>query len=337
MRHIIIGGDGFVGHILAADLYAQGQSVIVADIVKSAHEVYARVPFVPIDVTKPVTLAAIGLQADDMVYNLSAKMLSPIMPRAKRYDFFYPVNYFGTKHILEWMEQAGAKRLVHYTTDMVYGHSVVTPQTEDHACAPLGHYGQSKLDTETLAATYRAKGFRISIFRPRLIIGPGRLGILEKLFKLIDLNLPVPMIGSGRNPYQFVSVFDCASAAALAWKAGVPNEAYNLGSDTPPPVRELLRRLVREAGSRSLVVPTPGFLVKFTLNTLDFVNLPLMDPEQYLIADEECLLDCSKAKRELGWAPKYRDDDMLIAAYKEYRAKKSAGRAHLAASKPQTT
>ena len=325
MRHIIIGGDGFVGNNLASNLHARGEQVVIADIVKSNHEVYANVPFVHLDVTKPEAFAGLPLTPDDMVYNLSAKMLSPIMPRAKRYDFFYPVNYFGTKNILEWMERNGAKRLVHYTTDMVYGHSKVTPQTEEHACAPLGHYGQSKLDTETLAANYRLKGFNISIFRPRLIIGPGRLGILEKLFKLIDANLPVPMIGSGRNPYQFVSVFDCASAAELAWRAGVPNQAYNLGSDTPPSVRDLLGRLIKEAGSRSILIPTPGFLVKFTLNSLDAVNMPLMDPEQYLIADEECLLDCSKAKREIGWAPKYRDDDMLIAAYKEYRAKKLSG------------
>lgn len=78
----------------------------------------------------------------------------------------------------------------------------------------------SKLATERLAEEYRAKGFKISIFRPRLIIGPGRLGILVKLFKLIDLNLPVPMIGGGNNPYQFISVFDCASACVAAWKAG---------------------------------------------------------------------------------------------------------------------
>jgi dTDP-glucose 4,6-dehydratase len=327
MRHIIIGGDGFVGHILATNLHAKGEQVVVADITKSSHAIYQHVAFVHVDVTKPRTFEGLKLQANDMVYNLSAKMLSPIMPKAKRYDFFYPVNYFGTKNILEWMETAGARRLVHYTTDMVYGHSKVTPQKEDHPCAPLGHYGQSKLDTETLASTYRQKGFNITIFRPRLIIGPGRLGILEKLFKLIDASLPVPMIGSGRNPYQFVSVFDCASAAELAWRAGVPNEAYNLGSDTPPSVRDLLGRLIKEAGSRSILVPTPGFMVKLTLNALDAINKPLMDPEQYLIADEECLLDCSKAKREIGWAPQFRDDDMLIAAYKEYRAKKTAGRA----------
>jgi dTDP-glucose 4,6-dehydratase len=83
---------------------------------------------------------------------------------------------------------------------------------------------------------------RISIFRPRLIIGPGRLGILSKLFTLIDANLPVPMIGSGRNPYQFISVFDCAEAARLAWRAGVPNEAYNLGSDNPAAGAKAARR-----------------------------------------------------------------------------------------------
>jgi hypothetical protein len=33
---------------------------------------------------------------------------------------------------------------------------------------------------------------------------------------------------------------------------------------------------------------------------LDWINLPLMDPEQYLIADEACILDTSKAKRELA-------------------------------------
>ena len=194
--------------------------------------------------------------------------------------------------------------------------------TEDHPVAPLGEYGLSKLKTEELAAEWRKRGMSISMFRPRLIIGPGRLGILEKLFKLIDYNLPVPMIGSGKNPYQFISVFDCAEAARLAFKAGVPNEAYNLGSHNPPPVQEAARRPDPHAGSRSLLVPTPGWAVKRTLDLLDLLNLPIMDPEQYLIADEIACSTSSRPKRELGWVPQYRDEDMLIAAYKEYRAKK---------------
>jgi dTDP-glucose 4,6-dehydratase len=322
MKHVIFGGDGFVGRHLAPKLLADGAEVVVADIVKSDLKHYRSARFVKCDVTDAASVEAVGLKADDMVYNLSAKMLSPIQTRAKRHDFFFPVNYYGTLHIIEAMDAVGASKLVHFTTDMIYGHTVVTPMTEDHPVAPLGEYGLSKQMTEELAAEWRKRGMQISLFRPRLIIGPGRLGILEKLFKLIDMNLPVPMIGSGKNPYQFISVFDCAEAARAAWKAGVPDEAYNLGSLNPPPVRKLLGDLIKHAGSKSLLIPTPGWAVKRTLDLFDLMNMPIMDPEQYMIADEECVLDVSKAERQLGWVPKYRDEDMLIAAYSEYRGKK---------------
>ena len=163
------------------------------------------------------------------------------------------------------MAARGATKLVHFTSDMIYGHAKTAPVTEEHPADPLGEYGKSKLATEHLCQRYRDNGMRITIFRPRLIIGPGRLGILLKLFRLIDMHLPVPMIGPGKNAYQFVSVYDCASAARLAWQAGLPNEVYNLGSDDPPPVRELLSQLIAEACSRSVLVPTPAILVKAVL------------------------------------------------------------------------
>jgi dTDP-glucose 4,6-dehydratase len=334
MRQIIFGGDGFVGRHLAPKLIADGEEVVVVDIVKSDLPHYSKARFVKCDVTDAAQVQAVGIRADDMVYNLSAKMLSPIQVRDKRHEFFWPVNYHGTENIIHAMARADATKLVHYTTDMIYGHTVVYPMTEEHPVAPLGEYGWSKLKTEELAADWRAQGMNISLFRPRLIIGPGRLGILEKLFKLIDWNLPVPMIGSGRNPYQFISVFDCAEAARLAWKAGVPNEAYNLGSLNPPSVRKLLGDLIQHAGSKSILIPTPGWAVKRTLDLLDWMNMPIMDPEQYLIADEDCLLDVSKGKRDLGWVPQYRDEDMLIAAYREYRAKKDGAAVAAAHSVP---
>lgn len=323
MKHVIIGGDGFVGAVLASDLHGRGEDVLVADIRKSPHPVYSNVAFQHLDVTNRAAFEDLPLHRDDIVYNLSAKMLSPIMPRAKRREFFWPVNYDGTANILDFMEARGATKLIHFTTDMIYGHARQVPVKADHPAEPLGEYGHSKLASEALCQRYRARGMSISIFRPRLIIGPGRLGILSKLFRLIDLNLPVPMIGSGRNAYQFVSVYDCAAAARLAWEAGIPDAAYNLGSDDPPPVRDLLGNLVQEAGSRSVLVPTPGPLVKAALGFLDLVNLPLMDPEQYLIADEYYIVDTGAAHRDLGWVPRHRDEDMLIAAYRDYRAGRS--------------
>ena len=258
MKHIIVGGDGFVGHRLAADLHVLGEEVLVADVQQSAHKVYDHVAFHAFDITEPDSVAALPIEPDDVVYNMAARMLSPILPRPQRRDFFWPVNTDGVAHLLDAMEQRGCNRLVHFTTDMVYGYSKMVPQTEEHPTEPLGPYGESKLVTEDMCRAYRAKGMRISVFRPRLIIGPGRLGILIKLFKLVDAGLPVPMIGGGRNPYQFISVYDCASAAVCAWRAGIPNGEYNIGSDDPPSVRVLLKRLIEEAESRSFVLPTPG-------------------------------------------------------------------------------
>ncbi|KQV42515.1 MULTISPECIES: NAD(P)-dependent oxidoreductase [unclassified Rhizobium] len=329
MKHVIFGGDGFVGRHLAHKLVQEGQEVLVADVAKSDLPHYARARFVHCDVTKEEDVMKVEIGPDDMVYNMAAKMLSPLQIRSKRWEFFWPVNYYGAENIMKATARSGANRLVQFTTDMIYGHTVQSPQTEDHPAKPLGEYGKSKWATEQLAAEWRKQGMKITIFRPRLIIGPGRLGILEKLFKLIDANLPVPMIGSGKAPYQFISVFDCAEAAYLAWRGGVPNEAYNLGSDNPPSVRKLLGDLIVHAGSKSFLIPTPGFAVKATLAAFDAINLPIMDPEQYLIADEMCVRETGKLKRDLGWKAQYKDGDMLIAAYDEYRAKKAG---HVAAA-----
>ncbi|MCW5695713.1 MAG: NAD(P)-dependent oxidoreductase [Bauldia sp.] len=334
MKHVIIGGDGFVGRHLARQLVDLGETVVIADIARSPWPVYEHVTYLPVDVTDAAAVATLPIEPGDAVYNLSAKMLSPIQTRAKRHDFFWPVNYRGAENVMKAMAARGVTTLVHFTTDMVYGHTFSWPQDETHATAPLGEYGESKLATERLAETYREQGLSISIFRPRLIIGPGRLGILSKLFKLIDRHLPVPMIGSGRNPYQFISVHDCASACVAAWRAGFPNEAYNLGSDDPPSVRELLGGLIEEAKSRSFLLPTPAWAVKATLNLLDRLNMPIMDPEQYMIADEYCLLDTTKAKTQLGWRPLYDDTAMLRAAYREYRAGLAKGGATAAHAVP---
>lgn len=325
MKHVIFGGDGFVGRYLAKDLAERGEEVLVADIAKSDLGHYGAVDHIHCDVTNSASVAGVPVAADDMVYNLSAMMLSPIQKRIDRYPFFYPVNTFGAANIMAHMAASGASKLVQYTTDMVYGRTVKTPQDEGHPINPIGHYGGSKAETEAIADDWRKRGMDITIIRPRLIIGPGRLGILGKLFKLIDMNLPVPMIGSGNNPYQFISVYDCAEVARLAWEKGVPNGAYNLGSDNPPPVKKLLGDLIKSAGSKSILVPTPGFAVKWTLAGLDWLNVPLMDPEQYLIADEYCVRDTTAAKRDFGWTPKYRDEDMLVAAYAEYRGAKDKG------------
>ena len=320
MKHVIIGGDGFLGRHLARALVERGEEVVIASLHRSDDlDIYRTVPFVPVDITRPLDVARLPIEADDVVYHFAARLLVPIVRRSERKDYFWSVNYHGTENVLRHTFERGCRRVIYFTTDMVYGRTRAVPKAEDHPREPLGPYGASKVASEGLCEAYRDKGMNVTIFRPRLIIGPGRLGILVKLFRLIDLNLPVPVIGDGRNHYQFISVFDCVGASLAAVDGGVPNAAYNLGSLDPPTVRELLTGLIQAAGSRSFVLPTPAGLVKRALAGLDLLGLPLMDPEQYLIADETCVVDVSKAERELGWRPRYRDDEMLLAAYREYK------------------
>ena len=327
MKHVIVGGDGFLGRHLARALVERGEEVVIASLHRSDDlDIYRTVPFVPVDITRPEQVAALPIAADDVVYHFAARLLMPIVRRSERKEYFWSVNHHGTENVLRHSLERGCRKVVYFTTDMVYGHTRTVPKTEDHPREPLGPYGASKVASERLCEAYRERGLNVTIFRPRLIIGPGRLGILARLFRLIDLNLPVPVIGDGRNHYQFISVYDCVSASLAAVDHGVPNAAYNLGSLNPPTVRELLNRLIREAGSRSFVLPTPAGAVKRVLGALDVLGIPLMDPEQYLIADETCILDVSKAERELGWRPQHRDDDMLLAAYREYKKPSNARR-----------
>jgi len=324
LKHIITGGDGFLGTELAKKLVARGENVLVIDIKKTDSPHYEDVDFMQIDICDKAALATVPVDPDDIVYHFAARLLVPILKRAERQEYFWSVLYQGTENLFDYLEnQTGCRQVLYYTTDMVYGHTLENPRPESHPREPLGPYGNAKYESELLCEKYRERGFRITIFRPRLIIGPGRLGILESLFKLIDNNLPVPTIGSGRNFYQFISVSDCAEICLAAVAKGIPNEAYNVGSLGAPRVRELLKSLIKSAGSKSIVVPTPAFAVKFVLSILDKLNIPLLDPEQYLIADETCVLSMEKAKRDLDWEPKDSDADMLFAAYATWKESQS--------------
>ena len=326
MKHIIFGGDGFLGTEFTKELVKRNERVLICDEKQSPQFGNYELPgveYLKMDVTDKSSFEPIVVEEGDIVYHFAARLLVPILPRAEREDYFWQSLYVGTTNVLEWMESKGLRNMVYYTTDMVYGHTVENPRTEEHPCAPIGPYGEAKYQTEHLVDTYREKGFNITLFRPRLIIGHGRLGILEKLFVLVDKNLPVPTIGSGKNYYQFISVGDCAAACLAAVDKNFPNENYNLGSTNPPTVNELLKQLVAEAGSKSILIPTPAFAVKWTLDILDRIGKPLMDPEQYWIADETCVLDCSKAQRELDWVPKDDDTSMLLVAYRDYKEGKS--------------
>ena len=325
----IFGGNGFVGRYLAIELSRRGKEATVIDLHDALDSrIPSAVKYMKADIRNLHELEAIPFSEHDVVINLAAAQYHTKVPR-NRHDYFFSTNTVGTKNILTAMREKGCNRLIQFTTDMTYGKPEYLPVDTKHPQNPFGPYGESKKACEEICKEFRntkhltGGGINICIFRPRMISGPGRLGILVKLFKLIDMNLPVPTIGNGRNHYQMVSVFDCVSAILCAIEKGVLNKEYNLGSKESPDITTLLRGVIKTARSRSFVVHTPGKLVKFMLKILDTIGLTVMYPEQFMIADEEYVLDISETEKDLDWHPQYNDEDMLIEAYKMYREGKA--------------
>ncbi|RZU02657.1 NAD-dependent epimerase/dehydratase family protein [Rivibacter subsaxonicus] len=326
MKHIIFGGNGFVGRYTARDLVDAGDEVLVCDIAQDRElAIYQKAGFQKCDITRPEDVARVPIGPDDVVYNLAARMLHPIIKRRARYEYFYSVDYHGAVNIVEAMERAGCNRLIQFSTDMVYGPLQTPPPVRvDHPRVPIGEYSASKKALEDYCIAKRADGLRVSIFRPRLINGPGRVGILGMLFNLIRMSLPVPLIGNGRNRYQMVSVFDCASAAVCSARKGVVNGEFNLGSTAPPDVRTLLAEVIREAGSKSILVPTIAAPAKVLLRALDRINLPILVPEQFEIADHDYVVDIEPTIHLLDWMPRHSDQQMMNEAYRQFLLARNA-------------
>ncbi|PAF43460.1 NAD(P)-dependent oxidoreductase [Helicobacter sp. 11S03491-1] len=314
MRCIVVGGSGFLGEYAVDLLLENGYEVVILDI--SMPKKSTKAEFFQIDLTKDFDFDFFD---DDVVIHLAARQYHQKPPRKDRKKYFFDLNYFGTKKLLEVMETHHCKNLIYFSTDMVYGKPLYLPLDPNHPKNPFGQYGRSKLESEKLCDVYRNKGFCITIFRPRMIVGRGRFGILTKLFKLMDLGLPIPLIGDGKNCYQMVSVKDCASAILLAIKHQIPNVALNLGSQNPPQVKTLLQESIHKVGSKSKVIPTCARLVKYCIQLLGLLGIEILYKEQYEIADKQYILDITQTKNILGWEPLYQDKDMLIEAYEEYK------------------
>lgn len=319
LQHVITGGSGFTGRCLAARLLERGASVVIFDHAARPADLPAQITYIQGDVCNEADLAQLPLGPESIVHHLAARQFHLEVPQKNRDEWFAEVNVGGTAKLLDAMRVKDARRLIFISTDMVYGLPQQTPVPVTHPLRPLGPYGRSKVMAEELIRReMEHHGLQATIFRPRLISGPGRLGIFAKLFRLIRLNLPVPMIGSGTNRYQMISVFDAVSALLAAADAGLPAGPFNLGSTAPPRVRDLLCALGKYAGSRAVFIPVPGWFIKPLLRLLDRAGYPLLYPEQFEIADIDYQLDDSTTRTQLGWQPQHSDLSMLQEAFRVY-------------------
>jgi nucleoside-diphosphate-sugar epimerase len=301
MRCVIFGGDGFVGYYTAMELSLHGHEVVVCDLNCKHKPELPDVEYRQIDIRHTAELEAFDFHPDDVVIHLAALQYSNKVPRFGQDDFFQNTNYIGTRNLLYYMEKSGCKKMIYFSSAMVYGRPMFLPVTVNHPLIPIGPYGRSKVMGEEMCRAYRELGFNITIFRPSFIYGMGRLGLMTKLLWLIHHNLPVPMIGNGNNRCNMVSAFHCAYAIRLAIEKNIPNRNYNLGSMYTGAIRKEIQFIIDYNNSKSIIVLINGTSAKMALATLNALGINLMHKEQYELADKDLILDTSDTERELNW------------------------------------
>jgi dTDP-glucose 4,6-dehydratase len=165
---------------------------------------------------------------------------------------FIRTNVGGTQTLLDACLAAGVERVVHVSTDEVYGSIAEGAWTEEWPLLPNSPYAASKASSDLIARAYhRTHGLNVSITRCSNNYGPYQHP--EKLIPLFVTNLlegrPVPLYGDGRNVREWLHVDDHCRAIALVLDRGRPGEIYNVGGGNEQTNRAVTERLLALCGA----------------------------------------------------------------------------------------
>jgi nucleoside-diphosphate-sugar epimerase len=214
---------------------------------------------------------------------------------------------------------AGADRFVYASSVAAYGwhEDNPVPMTEEWPTRPAAHlfYGQEKAELEQLLREEHARHPEMDLYllRPPIVLGPNAVGgkdILPKPFDAIAGRLaglvgrsplPLPTLAP-ELPVQFIHEADVGTAFLQCIVAAGPPGAYNIAADGILTGADV----AREAGLAPL--PIPGRPVQQVAKLLAAVpNTPFTPPATGWVEalSHPSIMDTAKAKRELGWTPRY--------------------------------
>jgi len=320
MKCLVTGSSGLLGHCLVERLEERGDELRLADIVppegpghRGDHE------FHEIDVSEPQALDTLA-RGVDVVYHLAAaQRMKPQFQWSE--ERIYRSNLDAVRGVLAAAERHDVPKVVYLSSSGIYGLPRTVPVREDHPAKPLGSYGDSKVEAETLCLEAVGRGLDVTALRPMTLFGPRMTGVFAILFEWVRTGRPVFLLGSGRNRVQGASAWDVADACIDAVESpGARGAIVNVGAEPEgvPTVVEWVRGLIGHAGTGSRVVTVPAVLLRNTARALNLVGVSPIVPEHYILADADFILDIRAAKEALGWQPKYDNVQMLSEAYDWY-------------------
>ncbi|MCX7427360.1 MAG: UDP-glucose 4-epimerase GalE [Planctomycetia bacterium] len=314
MNVMVTGGAGYIGSHAVRQLIEAGHRAVVVDNLFRGHRraVPDEAAFYQIDLADTAALA--GVLADekiDCVMHFAA--LTYVGESVAEPLGYYHNNTAGAISLLRAMREAGVRRFVFSSTAAVYGEPERTPIVETCPQKPVNPYGWSKWCVEQILRDHAAADGRFAFVALRYfnVAGAAADGSLgedhEPETHLIPLVLLAAMgrrekltvfgtdypTADGTCIRDYIHVEDLVAAHLMAMEALQPGDTryYNLGIGRGYSVNEILdaaravtgREIPIEHGARR-----PG------------------DPA-VLFADS------GKIQRELGWSPRYRGVEEIIA------------------------
>jgi dTDP-glucose 4,6-dehydratase len=235
VRILVTGGCGFIGSHFVKRLAARGDDVVVLDKLAYSGNLAnlegVEHAFVHGDIADHVAVAGAG-EGCDAVVNFAAE--THVDRSILAADDFIRTDVVGTHVLLEWVRAAGV-RLVHVSTDEVYGD--VPPgvaSSESDALRPSSPYAASKAGGDLQVLAYvRTFGVDALITRGANTYGPFQYP--EKLIPLFVTNAlegqPLPVYGDGRQRRTWLHAEDHCAAIDLVLRAGETGAIYNIGGE----------------------------------------------------------------------------------------------------------
>jgi dTDP-glucose 4,6-dehydratase len=307
MKLLVTGGAGFIGsnfirHVLDQHpddtivnldkLTYAGNPANLADVARDR-----RYAFVQGDICdgKLVRDAARGV---DAVVNFAA--CSHVDRSLVEPEEFLRTDVFGVFTLLEAVRELRVPRLLHISTDEVYGSVPSGSSRENDPVRPSNPYSASKAGGDLLALSYwHTHGVPVVITRSSNNFGPYQYP--EKVVPLFITNAlddqPLPLYGDGRNVRDWLYVLDNCAAIDLVLRRGQEGEVYNIGGGHEVENVVLTREILRLTGK-------PDSLIR-----------PVTDRPGH---DRRYSVDSTKTG-QLGWAPRVPFATALETTVRWYR------------------